>query len=361
MNRVLTNWKGKILRQGVSLWMVALMSALTTVLSHLPETAENFLYYRWREASSVVDVVIGYKGSPVQILASSLYRMENPTGNLPEESAEFWQLHPMVAQSSRITLGDNWRGHPIVGTDSVYYRWFSMALVEGKWPSTPHEVVVPQNWTTEYQLKLGDELRSTHGSDVRGESHDHHGLTVVGFFNAPRPADATALFVNTSAYYHIHHSDNKDVTSILLKLKSKTAMLMLPRVLEGRANEQGAFPVFVFAQLQKQWQPLIDKWTEYGLFAVLGIVFLFTGFLFSLARRERIAVRVLTIKGTAKWIIAASVFGLEFLFAITGAVLGIWGISFMPGFTFQPIALTLSFVPILLFAFWVIPLNLRSK
>jgi hypothetical protein len=73
----------------------------------------------------------------------------------------------------------------------------------------------------------------------------------------------------------------------MLKLKSKAAMLMLPNIISQRTDEQGAFPVFIFGQLQKQWQPMIDQATRWSWIIAAGVMLLFIAYIFNLYHSER--------------------------------------------------------------------------
>ena len=89
MNLIFKIWWSQFRKRWVVLGIALLLSLLTSIVLHLPGAAQRYMYQRWQESATLVDVVIGYKGAPTQIVASALYRMENPTGNLPIETAEY--------------------------------------------------------------------------------------------------------------------------------------------------------------------------------------------------------------------------------------------------------------------------------
>jgi putative ABC transport system permease protein len=45
------------------------------------------------------DLVIGSKGSPLQLILSSIYHVDFPTGNIPLAEAQQWAGHPLVAEA----------------------------------------------------------------------------------------------------------------------------------------------------------------------------------------------------------------------------------------------------------------------
>ena len=43
-----------------------------------------------------VDLVLGAQGSPLQLILSSVYQVDAPTGNISYDSAKVWMQHPFV-------------------------------------------------------------------------------------------------------------------------------------------------------------------------------------------------------------------------------------------------------------------------
>ena len=282
MSLWLMQWK----RKWAALLIIGVLALITGVFIKAPRALEHYIFHQWEESASQVDLIVGYKGSPIQIVASSLYRLENPTGNISAATYEFWETHPLVARATPIALGDNVQGHPLVGTDSSYYCWFGLSLKEGHLPAASGEVVLDAALADQLQVGIGSSLTSAHGSDSRGESHEHP-LKVVGIVEAKRSADKSTLFTVPQTYWTLHHSKEPSYTSVMLKLKSKAAMLMLPNIISQRTDEQGAFPVFIFGQLQKQWQPTIDQATRWSWIIAAGVMLLFIAYISNLYHSER--------------------------------------------------------------------------
>ncbi len=282
MSLWLMQWK----RKWAALLIVGVLAFITGVFIKAPRALEHYIFHQWEESASQVDLIVGYKGSPIQIVASTLYRLENPTGNISADTYEYWQGHPLVLTATPIALGDNVQGHPLVGTDSSYYSWFELSLKEGHLPAASGEVVLDAALADQLQVGIGTSLTSAHGRDSRGESHEHP-LTVVGLLEAKRSADQSALFTVPQTYWTLHHSAEPSYTSVMLKLKSKAAMLMLPNIISQRTDEQGAFPVFIFGQLQKQWQPTIDQATRWSWIIAAGVMLLFIAYISNMYHSER--------------------------------------------------------------------------
>ena len=87
-----------------------------------------------RDAADI-DLVVGAKGSPLQLVLSGLYHADIPTGNIRLSDAKTWTEHPMVESAIPLALGDSHQGFRIVGTNEDYVDIYDGQLAEGKLPS----------------------------------------------------------------------------------------------------------------------------------------------------------------------------------------------------------------------------------
>ena len=322
MTRVFYIWWLQLRRRWMLLLVVFVLAFTTGLLIKAAKAGEQYLYSTWQESAELVDVIIGYKGSPIQIIANALYRLENPTGNISAESYDFWTKHPLVQRSCALSMGDNINGFPLVGVEDNYYDWFGIDLVEGALPANPREIVVSAALAQKLQIKLGDEVQSSHGSDSRGEGHAHP-FKVVGLLAANRKADQDCFFTTNEAYLNLHHQTTRTYTSLLLKLKSKSAMLMLPGTLSKRADEQGAFPVFVFGQIQKQWEPTLVSGRKLGTVLSVVMALLFLAMLWNIGGNERSTKHYLTNLKWSRVSVALASSGLYSVFGLAGLLLSV--------------------------------------
>jgi putative ABC transport system permease protein len=53
-----------------------------------------------------IDVVVGAKGSPMQLILSGVFHIDVPPGNVPLKAVRALELHPMVESIIPIRLGD---------------------------------------------------------------------------------------------------------------------------------------------------------------------------------------------------------------------------------------------------------------
>src|SRR4030095_11355263 len=64
-----------------------------------------------------IDLVVGAKGSPLQLVLAGVYHADVPPGNIPLSAVESLRSNPLVGEVIPLALGDSFRGFRIVGTE----------------------------------------------------------------------------------------------------------------------------------------------------------------------------------------------------------------------------------------------------
>lgn len=223
-----------------------------------------------------VDIVIGAKGSPLQLILSSVYHLDIPTGNISYEAAQKWMKHPQVKSTIPLALGDQWRGRRIVGTTPDYAGLYGAEIREGRLWSEDFEVVAGASTG----LRIGDSFHGSHGFSSGGHEHDDHAYKVVGVF-APSGSVIDRLILTSVAsvmelhgqhleddqhdhedHGHEHDHDHEqehdhadepetppEITALLIQTKGPLAQMNLPRLINKESALQAASPAFEMARL----------------------------------------------------------------------------------------------------------------
>ncbi len=156
-----------------------------------------------------IDLVVGAKGSPLQLILSSIYHIDAPTGNIPVSEAETISGHPMVAASIPLALGDSYAGYRMVGTTGAYPAHYGATVAEGDLWQGVMEATVGAEVAEARSLSIGDELVSTHGLTVGGQDHGEQPLRVVGIF-APSGTVVDRLVLTSVETIWAVHGDHGD-------------------------------------------------------------------------------------------------------------------------------------------------------
>ena len=209
-----------------------------------------------------IDLVIGAKGSPLQLILASVYHSDFPTGNVYVSQVNKWYTHPQVEEGIPLSYGDSYKGYRIVGTELTYIDHYKAEIAVGRRWENHLEVVVGYTVAQDLGLAIGDEITSTHGLDENGHSHDNVKFKVVGILENNHSVLDQIILSDIPSVWMVHRHDHetfghwaehedKQITAMLLKFKSRyTAMMTVRRINEG-SSLQAALPVFELDRLMQ--------------------------------------------------------------------------------------------------------------
>ena len=162
--------------RGISSMLSILLTAFGLALAILITQFSNHFQNRLLADGKNIDVVVGAKGSPLQLILSSVYHVDIPTGNIPFKSVESILKHPQVKNFIPLALGDNWKGFRIVGTSYNYLDNYEAELKEGRLWNNDFEVIAGSS----VNISIDEEFSGAHGLFEGGNIHDDTKYKVVG-------------------------------------------------------------------------------------------------------------------------------------------------------------------------------------
>ena len=127
-----------------------------------------------------IDLVVGAKGSPLQIILASIFHIDFPTGNISLQDADNLTRNRLIKSAIPMSLGDSYQGYRIVGTSDAYAELYGAQLKEGAWFGTEMSATVGATVAKNLGISIGDELESAHGLSEGGGGHEEHPFKVVG-------------------------------------------------------------------------------------------------------------------------------------------------------------------------------------
>jgi putative ABC transport system permease protein len=158
------------------------------------------------------DVIVGAKGSKLQLVLNTIYHLSTPVENIPYSvlhDLTHGQYKPYVAKALPYCLGDNYEGHRVVASvaellqDSEYASGRKYAFKDGRnfRPTGFFEGVVGALAAERTGLKIGDKFRPAHGVNDDGQGHEHNAFTVVGILEPTGTPNDRAIFINLEGFY----------------------------------------------------------------------------------------------------------------------------------------------------------------
>ncbi|MDX2073441.1 MAG: ABC transporter permease [Alphaproteobacteria bacterium] len=269
--------------------LLALGVATISLLLHFNHQAEERLS---RDARGF-DLVVGAKGSPLQLILSSIYHIDIPTGNIPITEAENLRKHKQIKQAIPLALGDSYRGFRIVGTEASYIKHYQAELAEGEVFTKPMQAVVGARVAAETGLKMNASFAGSHGLTESDDVHADTPYHVVGVLKPTGTVLDRLIITPVESVWKVHgseahqhhgehkeeaheehehhdehehekhadHDENKhekhgndieasdEITALLITFNSKIAAMSLPREINRGTSMQAASPAFETARL----------------------------------------------------------------------------------------------------------------
>ncbi len=226
-----------------------------------------------------IDLVVGAKGSPLQIILASIFHIDFPTGNISLNDANNLVANRLITSAIPLSLGDSHKGYRIVGTTHAYAELYGAELAQGEMFEQELTAVLGANVAKILGLKIGDEIQSEHGLSEGGEGHDEHPYKVVGILNSSGNVIDNLILTSIQSVWAVHdhgeehdHEEDSDlhdlvtlkklgvevtkeqlneeeITSIFVQYRSPMAAVQLPRIVNGTSNLQAASPPYETARL----------------------------------------------------------------------------------------------------------------
>ena len=167
---------------------------------------ENHIKNRLNNDGKKIDIVVGAKGSPLQIVLSSIYHIDLPTGNIPFSSLKTISQDPLVEKVIPLALGDNWKNNRIVGTTHEYIEHYGAKLDKGRNWQKVFEVVAGSS----VKINLNQKFSGSHGLVDSNDVHDHGEYKVVGILKPTGTVLDRLLLTSVKSVLQIHGQDIKD-------------------------------------------------------------------------------------------------------------------------------------------------------
>ncbi len=238
------NWIFRWWQHALSILLLILGVGLLLLVRETQRQAEEKL----ERNLAGIDLVLGAKGSPLQLILSAIYHLDAPTGNIALKDAQRWANHPLVAEAVPLAYGDQAKGFRIVGCNHRYTEWYGAELASGSLWKNDMEVVLGAAVAEALQLKLGDSFEGNHGLD-QGEEEAHGNYTVVGILKTNHSVLDQLILCSVGSVWEVHgqehgehHESEGEISALLLKYKSPRAALLLPRTINENTLLQAAAP-----------------------------------------------------------------------------------------------------------------------
>jgi putative ABC transport system permease protein len=366
---ILKNLLHKPLTTTMSIVLLALSTGIISMLLLLQTQLEQKLENDLRD----IDLVVGAKGSPLQLVLSAVYHVDAPTGNIPLHEINKLRKSPLVRQITPLAYGDSYRSFRILGTDTTYMGRYGATYASGHVFSGDFEAVIGAEVARQTGLTVGQTFVGTHGEAEEGEAHAHQPYKVTGILQPAYNVLDRLVMTTVPSVWKMHeegheapstpekegdnaghdHADHKhddheghshddhdhadhdhaaaaleddstrEITAALLRFRSPMAMMSLPRTIQATTSMQAVIPALEINRLLHLMG--IGASTLKAL--ALGIM-LISGFsvfltLYNRLRERRYELALLRSMGSSRGRLFALLLGEGIVLAGLGALVGL--------------------------------------
>ncbi|MDR2144611.1 MAG: FtsX-like permease family protein [Treponema sp.] len=243
----------------MTIMVVAISISLTAAVLLISASLRKGIVY----ASMPFDMIVGAKGSPVQLIFNTIFLQDVPIGNIDHSLYEQFQRDERVARVIPLAFGDNYRGYKIIGSTSDVFSLRPSAneesifvLKEGDFFTGNYQAVLGSEVAKSTGLKTGDTFKAAHGlvhNPIPGEEDEHDERYVVTGVLKPmyRPYDM-GIFTSMETIWEMHaghehegedegdHED--DITALMVTPLDYTGLMQMYQETNQSNEAQAAFP-----------------------------------------------------------------------------------------------------------------------
>ncbi len=331
MNVLRLSWKNLMadkLSTLLSLILFALGVGLISLILLINHQIEN----KFEKNLAGIDLVVGAKGSPLQLILCNIFHIDFPTGNIPLKQANGLKRHPLVKSAIDLSLGDSYKGYRIIGTTPDYVHLYEGKIKEGKFWENTFDVTLGATVARNLELKIGDTFHGSHGYDDAMAHDDMPPFKITGILSPTGTVLDQLIFTNKESVWAVHDThgvdpdsisiDDREITSMLLFFKNRMGNVQLPRMINENTDMQAASPAFEMARLYNmmgQGENLL-RWLA-AIIMVVSALSIFIS-LFKSLRSRKYELALLRVSGASRMWLFLLILLEGLIIAILGYILG---------------------------------------
>jgi putative ABC transport system permease protein len=241
----------------LNLVLLVLGVATVTVLLLLTTALDE----RLKRDAAGIDLVVGAKGSPLQLVRAGVVHVDVPPGTIPLAEIDRLRANPLVASVVPIAMGDSYFGYHIVGTEPAALELYGARFKQGRRWSASMEAVLGAEVAQRSGLVVGAGFAGSHGLAAGGEVHADEPYRVVGVLEPAGNVVDRLILTGIDSVWKVHRHEAQEqgesaagehtpeVTMGLVHYATPLAAATLPRQINSETQLQSASPAYESARL----------------------------------------------------------------------------------------------------------------
>jgi putative ABC transport system permease protein len=284
-----------------------------------------------------VDLVVGAKGSPMQLILSGIYHADAPTGNIPLAAVQTLRQNRLVKKAIPLALGDSWKGYRIVGAEKEYLELYGAKFASGKVFEGSMQAVLGHDVAARTGVAVGGRFVGAHGIGGEGKEHAEAPFTVVGVLERSGSVIDRLVLTSIESVWQIHEehqgpqdeqdrkamAEDREVTVLLVQYASPLAAAMLPRQINAQSGLQAASPAYETARLFRIIGVGVEALRAFALVLMLAAGLSVFIALYTALEERRYDLAVMRTLGASPARLFALLLAEGVVLALAGALLGL--------------------------------------
>lgn len=316
---------------------VLLMAVGIAMMSFVLSASRQLEDGALRDAQGI-DLVVGAKGSPLQLILSSIYHADAPTGNIPLAAQAQLAKNPMVKKVIPLALGDSYNGFRIVGTNLDYIARYGGTLAQGAMFNAPMQAVFGAQAATKSGALIGARFAGSHGLARGGEEHKDALYVVTGILKPTGTVLDRLVLTSVDSVWKVHELGHgidvndkeekeamdaeRELTALLVQYASPLAAMSMPRWVNSQSELQAAQPAFEAAKLLRLVGVGVDVLRGIAVIVLLSAALSMFVALYNALEERKTDLAILRTLGARPSKLFFLLLAEGLLLACTGAVLG---------------------------------------
>lgn len=282
-----------------------------------------------------VDLVVGAKGSPLQLILSAVYHVDVPTGNVPLAAVEQLRANRLVAQVIPVSLGDSFRGFRIVGTEPALFGQYRAQFAAGQPWNAPMQAVLGAEVARRAGLGVGSSFHGTHGLAEGGAVHEGARYEVVGVLAPTGTVLDRLITTDLASVWRVHEGEpadeeerkilaaEREVTALLVRYASPMAAAIVPRQVNAEPRLMAAAPATELARLFAVVGVGIDAFRAFAAVLIAASLLALFVTLYSALEDRRYDIAIMRLLGASPARIATLLLLEAWLMALAATIVGL--------------------------------------
>ncbi|MDP2369939.1 FtsX-like permease family protein [Rhodoferax sp.] len=285
-----------------------------------------------------IDLVVGAKGSPIQLILAGVFHIDVPPGNIALAEVQALQQDPRVAKLIPLSLGDSFRGFRLVGTTADYVHHYGATVAQGGLWRAPMQTVLGAGVASATGLKAGASFVGSHGLGGGGHAHGDDAFVVSGVLAPCQCVLDRLILTATESVWQVHEKAQaqddadravmqaeREVTMALIQYRSPLAAVTLPRYVNSATGMQAAAPAVEVTRLLRMMGVGTDVLRGFGAVLLLTAGLSVFIALWNAVRERRFDLAMLRMLGASPGKLAGLLVCEALWLALLASALGLLG------------------------------------